>query len=409
MASYHLSVQIVGRSPLRGGREGKPRNVVAMAAYRAGEKLTDARSGQVADFSGRRGVVHSEILAPEGSAEWLRDRERLWNHVEAMETRKDAQLAREINIALPHELDDAGRRELVRAFVTEQFVSQGMVADIAIHAPVPERGDDPRNHHAHILLSLRQATADGLRRVKTREWNSDSLLKSWRAAWSDAQNMALSRADRRERVDHRTLKDQWAEAFTAGNRQKAAELSRKPETHIGPRARQLDGRAARDGYVPPSSRKTRPTARPSGGQFRSSPDRDKRQRDIDYPRIDQRRTRAAFIRELVGGEQYRTRERADHYEARQARIRDKGARAERARRQLEARLPGQGALARAQSVLLRKRAAQARALNSEIEKILAGFSLSRQRGSRRLEELLGLSRIFGQTRRKGRSRSWFEP
>lgn len=408
MASYHLSVQIVGRSPLRGGRSGKPRNVVAMAAYRAGQALTDESSGRVADFSGRRGVAHTEIMAPEGSAAWLRDRERLWNTVEKMEVRKDAQLAREINLALPHELDDAGRLDLVRSFVAEQFVALGMVADIAIHQPVPEKGDDVRNHHAHILLTLRQATADGLRRVKTREWNSDSLLKAWRAAFAVAQNRALAQANRRERVDHRTLKEQWQEAFAAGHRQKAAELDRQPEIHMGPRARQLSARAERDGYEPRSTRRTRPTARPSGGSFKSSPDREKRERLIDYPRIDLRRTRAKFIEELVSGQQRRTRERADHYEARQARIRDKGARAERARRQLEADRKGQGALMRAQQELLRKRAAQARALNAEIEKLLAGFSLSRQRGSRRLEELLSLSRLFGRPRARGRTRTWFE-
>jgi hypothetical protein len=379
-----------------------------MAAYRAGQKLTDETSGRVADFSGRRGVVHSEIMAPEGSAPWLRDRERLWNYVEKIELRKDAQLGREINLALPAELSDAERLELVRTFVAEQFVALGMVADIAIHQPVPEKGDDIRNHHAHVLLTLRQATAEGLRRVKTREWNSDTVLKGWRAAWSEAQNRALAQANRRERVDHRTLEAQRQQAAAEGNRQKAAELNRKPETHIGPRARQLDGRAIRDGYAPPSKRRIRPTARPSGGQFRSSPDRDRRHRDIDYPRIDQRRTRAAFIRELVDGQQKRTRQRADHYEARQARIRDKGARAERARRQLEADRTGQGALQRAQQELLRKRAAQARALNAEIEKLLAGLSLSRQRGSRRLEELLGLSRLFGRPRDRGRARSWFE-
>lgn len=408
MASYHLSVQIVGRSPLRGGRDGKPRNVVAMAAYRAGEKLTDARTGRIADFSGRRGVAHSEILAPEGSAAWLRDREQLWNHVEAMETRKDAQLAREVNIALPHELDDAGRLELVRTFVAEQFVALGMVADIAIHQPVPEKGDDPRNHHAHVLLTLRQATEEGLRRVKTREWNSDSLLKGWRASWEEAQNRALARAGRRERVDHRTLEAQRMQAAAEGNRTRAAELDRKPETHMGPRARQLGARAEREGYVPPSSRKTRPTARPSGGSFRSSADRDKRQRVVDYPAIDRRRSRAAFIRELVSGQQYRIRERSDHFEARQARIRDKGVRAERTSRQSERQLPGQMVLSRAQQQLLRKRAAQARALSAEIEKILAGFTRSRQRGSRRLEELLGLTRLFGRSRTGGRARNWYE-
>ncbi|AMA60105.1 hypothetical protein BCCGELA001_30295 [Bradyrhizobium sp. CCGE-LA001] len=129
--------------------------MVAMAAYRAGQRLTDERRGIDVDFRRRRGVVHAEILAPEGSADWLLDRETLWNGVERMETRRDAQLAREINMALPYELNADEQLALVRSFVLEQFVSLGMVADIAIHAPVIEKWDDPRNFHAHVLLTMR--------------------------------------------------------------------------------------------------------------------------------------------------------------------------------------------------------------------------------------------------------------
>lgn len=149
MASYHFSAQPVKRS------EG--RSVVAMAAYRAGARLKDERRGIDVDFRRRRGVVHSEILAPEGAAAWLLDRGSLWNGVERMEARRDAQLAREINMALPHELEASERLALVRAFVLEHFVALGMVADIAIHAPVEAKGDDPRNFHAHVLLTMRQA------------------------------------------------------------------------------------------------------------------------------------------------------------------------------------------------------------------------------------------------------------
>lgn len=131
MASYHFSAQAVKRS------EG--RSVVAMAAYRAGERLRDERRGVDADYSRRRGVVHAEILAPEGCATWLLDREQLWNGVERSEARRDAQLAREINMALPCELTNAQRLILVREFVKAQFVSLGMVADLAIHAPSSRR------------------------------------------------------------------------------------------------------------------------------------------------------------------------------------------------------------------------------------------------------------------------------
>lgn len=229
MASYHLSAQPVKRS------EG--RSVVAMAAYRAGVALSDHRRGTMADYSRRRGVVHAEIVVPEGCADWLADRQTLWNHVEAIEQRRDAQLAREINMALPHELTHEERLTLVRAFAKEQFVSQGMVVDFAIHAPVPEKGDDPRNFHAHLLLTLRQATPLGFRRVKTRAWNSDAMLIKWREAWATHQNNALRGRGHTARVDHRTLAAQKAFALSRGDRVQALALERAPELHVGPKVR----------------------------------------------------------------------------------------------------------------------------------------------------------------------------
>lgn len=229
LASYHLSAQPAKRS------EG--RSVVAMAAYRAGQALKDDRRGTVADYSRRRGVAHAEIIVPDGCAEWLADRETLWNHVEAIEIRRDAQLAREINMALPHELTDEERLELVRAYVREQFTSLGMVVDFAIHAPVPEKGDDPRNFHAHVLLTMRQATALGLRRVKTREWNSDSMLIRWREAWAAHQNRALRGRGHAARVDHRSLAVQKASALSRGDLVHARSLERLPEMHVGPKVR----------------------------------------------------------------------------------------------------------------------------------------------------------------------------
>ncbi|MER9414076.1 MobQ family relaxase [Mesorhizobium sp. M0589] len=245
MASYHLSVQIISRST--------GRSSVRAAAYRAGERLSDLKRGGEADFSRRRGVAHTEIIAPEGSASWLLDRQALWNGVEQAERRADAQLARELNIALPAELTDEQRLALVRAFVRQEFTSRGMVADVAIHRPVPEKGDDPRNHHVHIMLPLRQATAEGLRGVKTREWNSDAVLVSWRAAWAAMQNDALrAHGHSQSRVDHRNLVAQREAARAGGDRQRAEELDREPELHVGPRATN----AARRGYQPASRNRT---------------------------------------------------------------------------------------------------------------------------------------------------------
>ncbi len=111
----------------------------------------------------RKGIAHQEIMAPEGSAAWLKDRAAALATVEKMRSAGDAQLAREIDIALPHELDGRVQQvELVRGFVAEHFVSRGMVAEFALHDPVEARGDDRRNFHAHIMLTLRQATPEGL-------------------------------------------------------------------------------------------------------------------------------------------------------------------------------------------------------------------------------------------------------
>jgi hypothetical protein len=248
VAIYHFSAQVLGRGKGRKTLDGRPKtkpdNAVAAAAYRAGEKLRDDREGKAQDYSRKQGVAHREIIVPEGGAAWLADREKLWNLVERMESRADAQVAREINIALPHELTADARRALVQSYIREQFTARGMVADFALHDPVPERGDDPRNFHAHIMLTLRQATKAGLHEVKTREWNSRELLGEWRSAWQRHANLALERAGQRARIDHRTLMEQRAEAKARGDAKAAMLLDRAPEIHVGPRPRAMQGRGA---------------------------------------------------------------------------------------------------------------------------------------------------------------------
>ena len=240
MAIYHFSGQILGRAaklnPDGSGRPGS--KAAAAAAYRSGSQVRDYRTGEIHDYSRRKGVAHAEIMVPVGAAAWLEDRELLWGTVERMEKRTDAQLAREFNMALPHELDAAQRLELVRGFVQRHFVNRGMVADIALHDPVPEQGQSRHNYHAHVMLTLRRATPDGLDPVKTREWNSKELLNLWRSEWAVSCNAALARAGRQVRVDHRTLVAQRDEALQRKDMARAAELNRAPEIHVGPRARQ---------------------------------------------------------------------------------------------------------------------------------------------------------------------------
>jgi hypothetical protein len=109
----------------------KGRSATAASAYHAAERVRDARTGEVHDYTRKDGVLHTEILAPEHAPDWARDRSSLWNAVEAIERRKDAQVSREVRVALPSELTSEQNRDLVRGFVQAQFVACGMVADIA--------------------------------------------------------------------------------------------------------------------------------------------------------------------------------------------------------------------------------------------------------------------------------------
>ncbi|MBI1273328.1 MAG: hypothetical protein GC131_04500 [Alphaproteobacteria bacterium] len=224
MAIYRFEAKPVKRS------EG--RNALACAAYRAAERLADERTGQVFDYDRRSGVVHTEICAPENAPAWATDRQSLWQAVEAAEKRKDAQLAREVLLALPHELTDAERVALVHDFAETQFVSKGMVADISLHAP--DREGDNRNHHAHILLTMRELGPDGFG-AKQRDWNDTGLLQGWREAWESHVNEALERGGHEARVDHRSLEAQG--------------IDREPEPKVGPVATEIEreGRASRAG------------------------------------------------------------------------------------------------------------------------------------------------------------------
>lgn len=259
-------------------------SAVAAAAYRAGEKLRDEGTGQEHDYSRRHGVAHSEIMLPADCDERLADRSYLWNEVEASEKRKDAQLCRSVTLALPHELTAEQRLELARTFVQEQFVSKGMIADLAIHEPVAEKGDNPKNFHAHVLLTLRKGTASGLHPVKTREWNARDLMKHWRAAWATSQNLALEQAGHRERVDHRRLEEQRAEAWRRQDVDRAVKLTRYPERDIGHRSWAM----LKQGVEPdPAKRRERkrkpiPSMRPEQpNPYRARPQREMSPREIE--------------------------------------------------------------------------------------------------------------------------------
>jgi hypothetical protein len=204
MASYHLSVKSVSRS--------SGRSAVAAAAYRSAEKLTDERQAKEHDYRRKSGVAHTEVVVPDDVPEWAQNRNLLWNAAEAAENRKNSVVAREWELALPSELDDAGRRELALGFAKTLVARYGVVADVCIHAP--HREGDQRNHHAHVLTTTREVGAEGFG-AKTRildvKQTSSIEVAAMREVWAERQNAALERVGDVERVDHRTLEAQRIE------------------------------------------------------------------------------------------------------------------------------------------------------------------------------------------------------
>ncbi len=202
MAICHFRVKTISRA--KGSR------VVAAAAYRSGSRLYDQELERNFDYSHKANVVHSEIIAPSSAAQrsWP-DQTRLWNAVEAGEKRKDAQLARELVVAIPRELNKQQGVALVQGFVRRTFVDQGMIADVNVHWDVAK--DGKTNPHAHIMLTMRRIVDDAgdLARFgpKAREWNKLPLLLQWRQAWSEHVNAHLARLQIDARIDHRSHRD----------------------------------------------------------------------------------------------------------------------------------------------------------------------------------------------------------
>ena len=258
MAIFHLSIKIIGRS---GGR-----SIIAAAAYRSGTRIKDDETGIVHDFRRKHGVTYSEIMLCEHAPPDYRSRKELWSSVQRVEKSKDAQLAREIEIALPEELDRSQQIDLVRTYIKETFVSMGMCADICIHS---KESDNPHsNPHAHVLLTTRGIAADGSwapkerkayaldddgkripvidpatghqktgprnqkiwKRVsvRTNYWNSTDMADHWRKAWEDAVNRKLSECGFVVRIDHRSYKRQG--------------LNILPTKHEGYAAREIERR-----------------------------------------------------------------------------------------------------------------------------------------------------------------------
>ena len=197
MAIYHFSAKVISRA--------NGSSAVASAAYRAACELHDDRLERDHDFSNKAGVIHSEVMFPEGAPERLNDRATLWNEVEAGEKRKDAQLAREVDFSIPREMNEKQGVALARDFVKEQFVDRGMVADLNVHWDRAKDGSP--KPHAHVMLAMRDVGPEGFGK-KNRDWNSTELLTDWREAWSAHVNERMAELGLEGRIDHRSYEAQ---------------------------------------------------------------------------------------------------------------------------------------------------------------------------------------------------------
>ena len=216
MAIYHFSAKMISRA--------NGSSALAAAAYRSASRLRDERLDRAHDFSNKAGVVHSEVMLPDGAPEHLRDRERLWNEVEAVEIRKDAQLAREVEFALPRELDQAEGIRLAHEFVKAEFVDRGMIADLNVHWDIGT--DGMAKPHAHVMLTTRSVGEHGFG-PKVRDWNRTDLLERWRESWGEHVNRRLAELDIDARVDHRSFERQG--------------IDLEPQHKIGPAASRRPG------------------------------------------------------------------------------------------------------------------------------------------------------------------------
>lgn len=243
MPCPHFRIKISARS--------KSPPTTAQAAYQSGERLYDERTRRVKDHKSKEGVLYTEVMLPDNAPPEYADRNTLWNSVERFETAWNAQLARKLHIALPRELSREDNLRLIREYCLEQFVSKGMVADIAFHDP------DPPNHnpHAHVMLTMRAIDGQGrwmpksrreylldeegnrvkgpdgkwkFRKVFTTDWDDRGNAEKWRQAWEDMQNRFLEEAGRPERVSLKSYERQGTDQI--------------PTVHIGPAVTAMERR-----------------------------------------------------------------------------------------------------------------------------------------------------------------------
>lgn len=225
--SFHFNISMISR--------GKSKSAVASAAYISCEKLTNEWDGVTHDYHNKKGLLHSEIFLPENVPIELKDRNTLWNSVELNEKASNAQLARNFIIALPKELSFEENRKLITDFIQENFVSKGMIVDLAIHN---ENDEGNNNVHAHIMTTLRPINEKGqwqakskkeyvldekgekiklksgnykTRKVELTDWNDKGNAEKWRESFAKLCNQYLDKNNLEKRVDHRSFERQGKE------------------------------------------------------------------------------------------------------------------------------------------------------------------------------------------------------
>ncbi len=251
---YRLELNYISRD---GGSKGKKReaakqghgfSATAAAAYRSGSIVTDYRMGEVHDYTHKSRIGYTEIVLPPGAPSWASHREALWNAVEAAEARKDARLAHEFIIALPHGLTSEQEIALVRDLVQSVADRHRLPVDFAIHGDDPKTWDGSAKgivgSHAHLLMPTRELTPEGFSKIKGREFIDRKLgpktLRHWREQWALIGNKHMEWAGLDERWDHRTLSVQRKDALERGDTAAAEELDRLPGVHIGAAATALE-------------------------------------------------------------------------------------------------------------------------------------------------------------------------
>jgi len=225
--SFHFSISMISR--------GKSKSAVASAAYISCEKLTNEWDGVTHDYHNKKGLLHSQIYLPENIPKEFQDRSFLWNSVELNEKASNAQLARNFIIALPKELSFEENKNLITDFMQENFVSKGMIADLAIH---DESNEGNNNIHAHIMTTLRPINEKGqwqakskkeylldeqgnkilgkngkpkTRKIELTDWNNKGNAEKWRESFAKICNQYLEKNNLEKRVDHRSFERQGIE------------------------------------------------------------------------------------------------------------------------------------------------------------------------------------------------------